>query len=242
MSHPVDSVAEMPSSTFDKMLNRVQALLAKAESTTYPDEAAALVAKAQELMTRYAIDDELAHRRTQNGSKPIIRSFVIVDPYRSAKRSLLAAVAGANDVRVITGYQGSISLVGFASDVDVTEVLFASLLVQATREMHVAAASGDGGRLRAFRHAFLISYGTRIGARLMEAKRASISDAEATTGQSLVPVFARRGTEVESFLKESFPALRTRRTTLSHGGGWVAGRAAADRADIGHRGIDERAS
>jgi len=232
----------MPSSTFDKMLNRVQALLAKAESTTYPDEAAALVAKAQELMTRYAIDEELAHRRTAAGAKPVIRSFSIADPYRSAKRSLLAAVADANDVRVITGHEGSTSLVGFASDVDLTEVLFASLLVQATREMHMAAAKGDGGRLRAFRHAFLVSYGTRIGARLLAAKRASIRDAETTTGQSLVPVFARRDAEVESFLKESFPALRTRRTTLSHGGGWIAGREAADRADLGQRGIDEQAS
>lgn len=230
---------DMTTSTFDKTLHRVQGLLAKAESTPYPEEATALMAKAQELMTRYAIDDALAQGGRAKGSQPEIRSFSIANPYASAKRSLLAAVAGANDVRVITGYQGSISLVGFASDLDVTEMLFASLLVQATREMYLAAANGHGGgRPRAFRHAFLISYGARIGSRLMQARRAATDDAEATTGQSLVPLFARRTGEVEAYLNEQFPALRTRRTTLSHGGGWAAGREAADRADIGHRGIN----
>ena len=37
------------------MLERVRALLAKAESTTFPEEADALTAKAQQLMTRHAL-------------------------------------------------------------------------------------------------------------------------------------------------------------------------------------------
>ena len=36
----------------EKVLGRVRALLAKAESTTFPEEAEALTAKAQELMAR----------------------------------------------------------------------------------------------------------------------------------------------------------------------------------------------
>jgi Protein of unknown function (DUF2786) len=39
-----------------KMLGRVRALLAKAESTEFPEEADAFTEKAQELMTRYSID------------------------------------------------------------------------------------------------------------------------------------------------------------------------------------------
>ena len=40
----------------DPLLERVRALLAKAESTSFPEEADALTAKAQELMARHAID------------------------------------------------------------------------------------------------------------------------------------------------------------------------------------------
>ena len=215
------------------MLTKVQAVLAKAESTPFPEEAAAFVAKAQELMTRHAIDEVMANARSHSGARPITRPIVIDDPYRNAKRSLLAAVADANDVRVVIGQKDSVILVGFESDVGVTEVLFASLLVQATREMHVAGARITDGRIRAFRHAFFVSFGVRIGARLREARADVTEAAAAEHGAALVPLLAARGDAVEDFLKDAFPALKTRRTTLSHRGGWLSGRAAANSADLG---------
>ncbi len=218
----------------DKMLARVQALLAKAESTPYPEEAAAFVAKAQELMTRHAIDDVLASAGPRRaGAKPVLRIITIADPYRSAKVTVLAGVASANDVRVVTGDRGTITLIGFESDVEVSEVMFASLLVQATREMHAAGARITDGRLRAFRHAFFVSFGARIGARLREARATATEEATVEHGAALVPLLAAREGAVEDFMSESFPALRTRRTTLSHRGGWLSGRVAADRADLG---------
>jgi hypothetical protein len=231
----------MTQSTYEKMIGKVQALLAKAESTNFPDEADALFAKAQELMTRHAIDESLA--RGVGGAKPTLRSFTIEDPYRSAKRSLLTAVASANDVMVIIGHLGSITLAGYPSDIEVTEMVFASLLVQATREMHAAVAKHDPGRLRAFRHAFLLAYGMRIGERLREAKRAATHDAEVSTGMSLVPVMTKRSDDVDAFVKDKFPRARAARaTSVSHRGGIVAGAAAADRADLGQPGLDEQAS
>ncbi|MBA2609096.1 MAG: DUF2786 domain-containing protein [Actinobacteria bacterium] len=216
-----------------KMLAKVQALLAKAESTPFAEEAAAFIAKAQELMTRHAIDDAMAAAGPRHrDEKPTLRAVAIPDPYKSAKVSLLAAVAGANDVRVVTGRE-DVTLVGFASDVAVTEVLFASLLVQATREMHLAAARITDGRLRAFRHAFFVAYGSRIGTRLEEARRASTVEAASAYGTALVPVMAQRVEAVESFMDDTWPSLRTKRPTLSHRGGWLTGHAAADRADLG---------
>src|SRR5688572_10870037 len=139
----------MADSNYQKMIGRVQALLAKAESTTFPEEADAYYAKAQELMTRYAIDESLARGGGRPGARPTLRTFTIEEPYRSAKRSLLVAVASANDVTVIIGHQRGITLAGYSSDIEVTELLFASLLVQATREMQLAVAKHDPGRLRA---------------------------------------------------------------------------------------------
>lgn len=42
-----------------RMLGRIRALLAKAEATTFPEEAEALSAKAQELMARHTVDEAL---------------------------------------------------------------------------------------------------------------------------------------------------------------------------------------
>ena len=53
--------------TNDRLLHTIRALLAKAESTDYPDEAAALTAKAQELISAHAIDLALIEERTGRG-------------------------------------------------------------------------------------------------------------------------------------------------------------------------------
>ncbi len=223
-----------------KMLAKVQALLAKAESTPFPEEAAAFIAKAQELMTRHAIDEAMATAGPRHrGDRPVLRPVTIPDPYKSAKVSLLAAVAAANDVRVVTG-RDDVTLVGFTSDIDVTEVLFASLLVQATREMHLAATRITDGRLRAFRHAFFVAYGSRIGARLDEARRATTDEAENVYGTALVPVMEQRSEDVDAFVDETWASLRTKRPTLSHRGGLLSGHAAADRADLGSARLAEQ--
>ena len=48
-----------PGADGDRALRRIRGLLAKAESTDFPEEAEALTAKAQELMTRHAVDAAL---------------------------------------------------------------------------------------------------------------------------------------------------------------------------------------
>jgi hypothetical protein len=56
-------------------------------------------------------------------------------------------------------------------DLETTELLFTSLLVQAGRAMNVAAAAGGAhARSAAFRRSFLRSFGWRIGERLIAAR------------------------------------------------------------------------
>src|SRR5690349_24678935 len=62
-SHPASSVGAMDA----KVLDRVRALLAKAESTSYEEEADAFTAKAHQLMSRYAIDAALPDRGRSAG-------------------------------------------------------------------------------------------------------------------------------------------------------------------------------
>ena len=226
----------MESSSNEKIVSRVQALLAKAESTTFPEEAEALVAKAQELMARYAIDAAVAQQRRAAGARPELRTLRIEAPYITAKASLLASIAHANGVRLVYNRTGGASLIGFAEDIETVEVLFASLLVQATGAMLRAPAEEVRGQAKAFRHAFLLAFAHRIGQRLSEARAVIVEEVAAEGGASLVPLFAARAEAIDELVAQEFPRLRSPKHSISHTGGYGAGRAAANRADIGNRG------
>jgi hypothetical protein len=220
------------------MLGKVRALLAKAESTTFPEEAESLSAKAQELMTRYRIDAALL---SGVGGGPGGRRIWIDDPYAAAKVSLLSAVARTNGCRAVEiGNLGCVHVVGFSADLEVVELLHTSLLVQAAAAMHAAGPQVDArgrSRTKSFRRAFLLAYAWRIGGRLTEANDATEAAADAERGGDLLPVLRRRDAEVDAALADAFPRLRDRRTTaVTNAAGWGAGVAAADRADLSRDG------
>jgi hypothetical protein len=224
------------SSSNEKIVSRVQGLLAKAESTTFPEEAEALVAKAQELMARYAIDEAVAQQRRATSARPEIRRITIEGPYITPKASLLSAIGRANDVQVVYNRAGGASLMGFGADIEIVELLFASLLIQASSAMLRAPRDEVGSQVKAFRHAFLLAFAHRIGERLSEARASAVADAAAAHGASLVPLFDARRSAVDELMRQEFPHARSAKTSVSHYGGYGAGRVAADRADIGGRG------
>jgi hypothetical protein len=78
----------------EKALGRVRALLAKAEATKFPEEAEALSAKAQELMSRYPLHQAVVDH--DGGRVPVAsaRRMWIDSPYAGAK-ALLVQVVGA---------------------------------------------------------------------------------------------------------------------------------------------------
>ncbi|MEX0657994.1 MAG: DUF2786 domain-containing protein [Egibacteraceae bacterium] len=217
-----------------RMLARVRALLAKAESTEFDEEAEALTAKAQELIARHAIDEALLHAGDDVG-EPSTRRIPVDDPYADAKSQLLTEVAGANRCRTVyTPTFAWVTAFGYEGDLDAVELLAASLLAQATsamaRQGSVRDAAGRS-RTRSFRRAFLLGFAHRIGERLTAATDGQVAD---TPDQGrLLPVLAARDDRLHAAETAAFPHLVRQTRTVSNGGGWVAGRAAADRADLG---------
>jgi hypothetical protein len=61
------------------MMSKIQALLAKADSTEFPDEAAALYAKAEELMRKYRITEEQLIAEDQFAAVPVMHSMLGYD-------------------------------------------------------------------------------------------------------------------------------------------------------------------
>ncbi|MEN3309678.1 MAG: hypothetical protein V7603_5880 [Micromonosporaceae bacterium] len=224
-----------------RQLDRVRALLAKAESTTFPEEAEAYTAKAQELMARYSIDHALLAAGAGTHAEPVGRRIGVDNPYEAPKVLLLDAVARANRCRSVwSSSLGFATVLGFVSDVDGVELLFTSLLVQATAAMMRAGSHRDAlGRssTRSFRQSFLTAYAQRIGERLTEATRQATEEASRdAAGQPgagrLLPVLASREARIGALAGELFPELVGRQVAVTNRDGWASGRAAADRAHL----------
>ncbi|MEU9024322.1 DUF2786 domain-containing protein [Actinomadura sp. NPDC048394] len=224
-----------------RMLGKVRALLAKAESTEFPEEAEALSARAQELIARHSIDHALLAAETGDLGGPAGRRVAVDNPYDAPKAVLLTVVADANRCRAVWHRElGFSTVLGFPADLAAVEMLFTSLLVQATAAMVHAGPRRDArgrSRTRSFRHAFLNAYAARIGERLRDAAGEAANRAAADAGgKDLLPVLAAREMVVEKAVDAMFPNLaKGRAGSVSNYEGWVAGRAAADLASLNGR-------
>jgi hypothetical protein len=222
-----------------RMLEKVRALLAKAESTTFPEEAEALSAKAQELLARHALDDAMVAAAEGVEGVPAGVRLPVDDPYAGAKSVLLSEVASANRCRAVwSKHLGITTVFGFDSDLEFVEVLYTSLLVQATSAMVAAGAQTDAfgrSRTRSFRQSFLVAYAMRIGERLRAAESASRAAAAEEYGEALLPVLADRSAAVDAARDAAFPGAVNRSVTITNAAGWSAGTAAADLASLSGR-------
>jgi hypothetical protein len=223
----------------ERILSRVRALLAKAESTTFEAEAETFTAGAQALMARYSIDRALLAASGRTASEePVPRRIGVDNPYESSKVLLLDQVARANRSRAIwTKAFGYVTVLGYPADLDAVELLFTSLLVQATSAMTQQGSRTDRygrSRTRSFRQSFLSAFAIRIGERLNEATRQETTKAAAEPGHgNLLPVLAGRDQVVERALQTMFPEMTQRVVSrTSDREGWHSGRAAADLATL----------
>jgi hypothetical protein len=212
----------------DAILARVRKLLAVAEHPNTPAAEADTAARAAErLIAKYAIDEALLEAAGQTGTTPVIRTIVVEAPYASAKTVLVGAIARAYGVRAVTlggGDTTRMTLVGFPSDLQVVEILYTSLLLQATTSLRRQPATS-----RAFRRAFLIGFATEVSDRLTQAREAAVASTDVA---STAVVLRDRDDEVARALREEFPRLRTAKVTVSDGHGLVAGRRSGATANL----------
>ena len=236
--NPAESAAQDRKVASEKMLATVRALLAKAEGTNYPAEAEAFAAKAQELMTRYSIDAAMLDDRHGDALAAGVRAqrFHLEQPYAKEKVSLLSVVGSANRVRIV--FQDAYAIahaVGFEEDLEVTDLLYTSLLVQASRAItSTTAVAGRSSRASspAFRRAFWLAYANRIGERLEEAQERAQSESQSTYGSALVPLLQERSDAVTARVDEMFGKLRQMKSRRLDAEGWFAGRDAAESASL----------
>jgi hypothetical protein len=217
----------------DRILERVRALLAKAESTDFADEADAFTSKAQELMARHSIEEAMVGAAVSGvGGGPDGVAITVPDPYAASKFQLLNQVARANRCQAVYDSLAKVAtVVGYAPDRAATEALYTSLLVQGSSELRREGSVVDAGgvnRTRSFRNAFWAGFAFRIGQRLADATHRAEADIVSERGNAVLPVLARRADDVDV----AVPRLRRLRTSVTNAAGFHAGDAAAQRASL----------
>lgn len=165
-----------------------------------------------------------------------MRRVPVDDPYADAKAVVLGEVAEANRCRTVYSPAcGWVTAFGYEGDLDALELLATSLLAQATGAMarHGSRRDATGrSRTRSFRRSFLLGFACRIGERLRHATDGQMDAAAAADRDRLLPVLSAREERLETAVAEVFPRLVHKASGVSHGGGFAAGQAAADLADL----------
>ena len=233
------------------LLDRVRKLLAKAEDEgCSPAEAEALTAKAADLMARYGIDRALLGALRPETDRPADRVFTLGNPWGDVKRHLLAGLAMAlrcQCVQTRSAEGTRLHVFGYTSDLERSDILFTSLLVQMARALARQAVPGYGGEARAWRRSWMLGYATAVVTRVRAAEEAAVASATAgaagtaATGQSAALVLADRSLVVRRQVAAAYPRLRKTRVTYS-GSGYGDGYREGQKADIGGAKLRSRAA
>lgn len=237
--------------TEDTLLARVRKLLAQAEDPSVTEaEAEAFNTKAAELIARHGIDQAMLAAAGEKRDEITQRSIVTDSPYSRDKAHLLSSIAAA--LRCQTVFYGTgkstrkVIVFGFASDIERVELLYTSLLLQATSQLtHIRPDNYFGYEsTAAYRRSWLAGFTAAVYRRLRTAETQATTDTPTatTTGTSAALVLRDRQDQVADAFKAAFPRLRNARSRQLTGSGYSEGTLAGSRADLGTSRIATRRS
>jgi hypothetical protein len=231
-----------------KYRDRIKALLAKAESTDSPDEAKALSEKAAALADKYRVDLASLVDDDHPITFGLYTHTLAGTKYLRASLLLLKVVAthyGVVTITPATGNSKAPVLAGTKDDIDLTLMMFGSLVIQRDREVMATPVPFWAESTVTFRTSFAYGYAQQIHNRLEALRAAQKAAAEsevreggadAAHGSTSLALF-ERADQVMAWATAGMPNVKSGRVhhnapTLD-GGGIRAGQRAADRADLG---------
>jgi len=223
-----------------RLLDRVHKLLAKAEDESVtPPEAQALTAKAAELMAKYGIDRALLAADRPETDRPTSKMIDIDNPWARVKAHLLCGLGSALRCQCIllSGARPGtrIHVFGYASDIERTDVLYASVLIQMWHGLAGAQVPAWSRSPRAWRRSWLLGFAAAVIARVraaeQHAEQAASAEPDGDSSRAAL-VLADRSLVIRQNVADAYPHTRKARVTYT-GNGYGAGYAQGKRADIG---------
>ncbi len=242
-------------------LDRIAALLAKAERTDNPVEAEAYLAKAQALATQASVDLAVARARVakrEARQSPISRTVTVGERAKRANKhmvSLFLSIARVNDTVCDIAHDSTYVIAyGMPSDLDVIEAMFGSLATQMTASANAFLATGQWRgesyvvreltvlgpvshrkphTAQTARAAFYQAFISRITARLKEAREQVVEQVAEQAVEVAVDVDASGSTTGALVLRKKEAEVRSFHRATSRARGSWSGYSGAVRGSAG---------
>jgi hypothetical protein len=216
-----------------KIIERIDKLLRVAARSNQPGEVEAAQARAQELITKYQIEEAQISGHIVSGDV-ISKQVLLTAPYASSKAMLLHYIAKHNFCKVLRSDDHAV-IYGFASDIEFCLTLYEALCLDMITSMpdkleQARYYADDDFNVRAWTKSFFAGYSVRIGDRLLAAKESIIKEVEAT-GKSVAIAIRDKQHAVEDFFQgiDKSPAYSHK---LSSKAGYLAGMDSANNANL----------
>lgn len=211
-----------------KILQKLASLIAKAESTTNPEERDAFLKGVDRLLTRYQLElsdvQTAVESRSQKSTTLGQTSFLIAD-YREIRdwKILLGSVLGEwLNCRVLTGYSGTMLIViGTELDRTLFEQLYSSITNQlesmydrdltTARSRNLIGIGSGKTHIRTFRKNYLVMAVVQLQSRIRQIIRMRAREHTLTSDQStaLVVLKKEKDAELQKFVDQTFETVRS---------------------------------
>jgi hypothetical protein len=217
----------------DALIDRVRKLLAMAEGTSNSNEADAFSRKAAELIAEHRIRPEQLND-TPTGDLRLDEVELGRGAYVRGRLALLQAIAEGQGCKVVFQVRrsGTVAFVaGFRSDLDAVGLLYHSLHSQASSRMARVRRS-TAAATQQWRRSFLFGYADQIHTMLAATTQEATDRLHPSS--AALPALRARERRVDEFARKQFGrVVAARRPKAATPQGFVAGREAASRADLG---------
>lgn len=240
----------MADEKYDRMVAKVQKLLAQAQDRAGTAEGDAFSGQAEAIMQKYGIQKAVADAQQaaeqglqfDKGDVQEKKLFVPA-PYAKHKAWLAATIAYYNQCEIVIhpknrgfGKGCYVSVLGFATDVKTVEMLFLSLSLQATqgvaKQPIPVNVFGDREDPATFRASWLIGFDSGVRSRMAEQRRRAAAEVSRESGTGAELVLRDKASLVKAKTADEYPHLRFS-SLSSSGTGRGAGFRAGRNADLG---------